>query len=507
MRCYRSSPSSPRPDPWTRRWSLLRRSRSARVAYVDSLTQNADLLSTSRLLMLMVLMARTVPDAQHTDMKKLCEIIHNYSKKHGQLKQAVARMVQLAMLFLDAPQTSELAFPASPYEPVALESETMEVDTDSKKPAADDDDERQGKEDPRILALFEQARRVGDTSLSEDDKRTLMESLREVTEGKVFLEVERARVTRRLAHVLFDNGDKHKAADVLQELAVETFGSLDRREKVEIILEQMRLNLERDDLARVNAISRKINPKFFEDEAQHDLKLSYYDIMVQVGTREERFLDVCKYYREVLATPRVREDEAQRQDTLKHVIVFLVLAPHDNEQSDLLARVDAQESLDAVPEYKSLLKCFLTPELMRWPGIEALYGPTLRSLDVLAPSERGADERWQKLHTRVIEYNIQVVAKYYTKIRLARLAQLLDLTTEQAEAALADLVTKKTIHARMDRPAGVVNFRPRLSDAELLNQWSNDMEQLLHTVEKVSHLVEKEWAIQRAGLVVKANEA
>ena len=32
------------------------------------------------------------------------------------------------------------------------------------------------------------------------------------------------------------------------------------------------------------------------------------------------------------------------------------------------------------------------------------------------------------------------------------------------------------------------------------------MSKLLQTIEKVSHLVEKEWAIQRAGLVVKANE-
>ena len=105
-----------------------------------------------------------------------------------------------------------------------------------------------------------------------------------------------------------------------------------------------------------------------------------------------------------------------------------------------------------------------------------------------------------------MEHNIQVVSKYYTKIRLVRLAQLLDLPVANAETALADLVTKKTIHARIDRPAGLVDFQPRMTDATVLNNWSSDMTKLLRTVEKVSHLVEKEWAIQRAGLVVKAND-
>ena len=105
-----------------------------------------------------------------------------------------------------------------------------------------------------------------------------------------------------------------------------------------------------------------------------------------------------------------------------------------------------------------------------------------------------------------MEYNIQVVAKYYTQIHLERLAQLLDLPLDKAEEALADLVVKKTTHARIDRPAQIVNFQSPMTDAEVLNHWSNDMSKLLQTIEKVSHLVEKEWAIQRAGLVVKANE-
>lgn len=497
---------------------LEKRARGVRLAEVK-LTQSGDLLSSTRLLLVSVLMVRATPDVMHTDVALLCDTITGYAKKHGQLKQAISRMVQLAMEFIHEPVAADPKVPASFYAVVGKDElfpeSSMDVDegdkaADAKKTAAAGTEaetatDRTGKGDDRLTALMQQGRAIGWTGLDDAKRMRLMETLREVTEGKVFLEVERARVSRAMSDMLYAQGDVNKAADTLQDLAVETFGSLGRREKVEFILEQMRLNLERGDFHRVNVLSRKINTKFFEDDAYQDLKLHFYDLMIRTRMHDRQHLDVCKFYREVLNTPCVRADPVKTEDALRNTVLFLVLAPFDNEQSDLMSRVEAMERLDAVPEYQSLLKCFTTPELMRWPGIETLYGPVLRALPVFSGSA-DAEYRWQQLHARVVEHNIQVVSKYYTKIRLVRLAQLLDLPVANAETALADLVTKKTIHARIDRPAGLVDFQPRMTDATVLNNWSSDMTKLLRTVEKVSHLVEKEWAIQRAGLVVKAND-
>lgn len=38
---------------------------------------------------------------------------------------------------------------------------------------------------------------------------------------------------------------------------------------------------------------------------------------------------------------------------------------------------------------------------MRWPGIENIYGPTLRSTDVFGT---GSEKHWEDLHIRVIEH-------------------------------------------------------------------------------------------------------
>lgn len=92
----------------------------------------------------------------------------------------------------------------------------------------------------------------------------------------MYVEVERARLTHKLAKIKEDEGNITEAANVIQELQVETYGSMERKEKVELILEQMRLCLAKKDYIRTQIISKKINTKFFDDEKTQDLKLKYY---------------------------------------------------------------------------------------------------------------------------------------------------------------------------------------------------------------------------------------
>lgn len=64
------------------------------------------------------------------------------------------------------------------------------------------------------------------------------------------------------------------------------------------------------------------------------------------------------------------------------------------------------------------MKCFIDPELRRWPNIEELYGEALRKTKVFGPKgtsgvngdieeeEKHAkgDERWKVLHDRIVEH-------------------------------------------------------------------------------------------------------
>lgn len=100
-------------------------------------------------------------------------------------------------------------------------------------------------------------------------KLKLIDTLRTITAGKIYVEIERARLTRKLAAIKENGGNVEEAANIMQELQVETYGSMEKREKIEFLLEQMRMCLIKGDYIRTQIISRKISIRAFEDEAFH----------------------------------------------------------------------------------------------------------------------------------------------------------------------------------------------------------------------------------------------
>ncbi|KAF2752289.1 hypothetical protein M011DRAFT_463753 [Sporormia fimetaria CBS 119925] len=431
--------------------------------------QASDLASTSRILVAICTIAKKAGD-----WSLLNEQVLLLSKKHGQLKQATTKMVQTVMSFLD---------------------DTPSLET----------------------------------------KLSVIETLRTVTEGKIFVEVERARVTRILSNIKKEQGDIKAATDILCELQVETFGSMTRREKTEFILQQVALCIEKGDWTQAGILSRKISTRYFarkpkktpeqlekerkereekektrsadepppepEDDVT-DLKLRYYEQQITLAKHEDKYLEVCKHYRQVLDTDAVEEDPNKLRAILQRVIWFIILAPYDNEQSDLLHRIQRDSRNSQIHKDAALVKLFTVPELMRWPMVAKQFGPHLTETDVFDAEQDDSDDakafqRWQDLRKRVIEHNVRVVAKYYTRIQIPRLTQLLDLNEDETEKYISELVTAKTIYAKIDRPARIVNFaKPRDAD-DVLNEWSGNMKSLLGLLERIDHLITKEEMMAR----------
>lgn len=380
----------------------------------------------------------------------------------------------------------------------------------------------------------------------------LLQTLRGVTEGKVHLETPRARLTLILSkfyEALYTSNSTYTPAsttetpspkpitprdalitssDLLSDLQVETYSSMDRKEKTEFLLEQMRLLVavartkdaegnevktkggeEGEDKGKVITIDgdtewikvrvggRRVPEAFLAEEGNEELKFKYYDLMIQHALHAASYLDTAQYYYKVWETPSIKSDEnGKGKEALENVIYYVVLAPQTNDQSDMLNRLYIMPELAKLGLQYNLAKCFVTKELMRWPGIDQIYGPSLRATKVFGSDEDGK-KRWEDLHTRVIEHNLRVISQYYTRITLQRLTSLLDLSPAQLETTLSRLVVDGSIYARIDRPTGVVTFRGRKSAEDVMNEWSSDVTKLLG-------LVEKSWMGMNAALAGKA---
>lgn len=343
-----------------------------------------------------------------------------------------------------------------------------------------------------VTAMIQEAMTFIDKTPDEKTKMELIDTLRTVTDGKIFVEVERARVTKLLASIKESEGKIAEAAEILHDLQVETFGSMEKREKTEFILEQMRLCLANKDYTKVQLISKKISTKYFEQVENQDLKLRFYNLMIQHALHSDQYLNVCKYYRNIYNTPIVKENDEKWIDALQNIVLFIALAPYDNEQSDLIHRIYEDLNLAKLAPYKEFVKCFITNELMRWTKMNEIYRDLLLKSHAFKNGSEGGEKRWKALHHRVIEHNIRVISKYYTRITVKRLTQLLDLPANEAEEFLSNLVVSKTIYARSDRSAGIVSFVTRKDPNTILNEWSSDVNQLLELIVKCGHLITKE---------------
>lgn len=324
-----------------------------------------------------------------------------------------------------------------------------------------------------------------------DNKIKVIKTIRIVTENKIFVEVERARVTRDLCNIKRSQGKIDEACNLLCELQVETYSSMEMFEKIEFILEQMELCILKGDFQQATILSRKILKKTFQNPKYESLKLDYYNLLIKIGLHKNEYLDIAQYYQEIYRTECVQNDEQRWKDVLVHIVYFLILSPYGNLQNDLIHKVKLDNNLKKLEIQESMIKLFTTKELMRWPNVRQIYGAVLEK-DPVAFGGENNKIHWEQLQKRVIEHNLRVISEYYSRITLGRLNELLDLSEAETELFISDLVNQGVIYAKVNRPARIVNFEKPKVSSELLNQWSNNVDELLEQIETIGHLITKE---------------
>jgi 26S proteasome regulatory subunit N5 len=153
------------------------------------------------------------------------------------------------------------------------------------------------------------------------------------------------------------------AADYLQEVHVETYGSLSKKEKVEYILEQLRLTLAKKDYVRAAIVSGKINRKHLAEMAEY--KVRFFTLLAVLHRHEKNAIELVKDYHAIYLTLQEKEEgaddvadadadavadhEAKWQEALQATVVFLALAPYGNEQQDIMNKVHMDPNLEKLP--------------------------------------------------------------------------------------------------------------------------------------------------------------
>lgn len=322
----------------------------------------------------------------------------------------------------------------------------------------------------------------------------LVVALRDITDGKLFLEAERARLTRALAIIKEQEGDIPGAADILQEVHVETYGSLSKREKIEFILEQMRLTLGKKDYVRAAIVGNKINRKALHEEGMEAEKIKFFSLMAEYHRHEKDALELAKDYHAIYLTSTVQAVEEQWFEALRATVLFLTLSPYSSDQVDLLNRIKADSNLEKLEACSNAITLLLTKEIASYP---ILHQDEMETWNAFREGGDDLAMHWKKtFHTRIIQHNIRVVACYYKRIHGKRLSQLLGLTPAEVEKEVAGMVSNGDVYAKIDRPSDIFRFKQEKSPETILSSFAQDVSTLLNLVETTSHLIQKENMVQ-----------
>jgi len=324
---------------------------------------------------------------------------------------------------------------------------------------------------------------------NEKEKKTrdrLIATLRDLTDGKIFLEADRARLTRALAIIKEEAGLVSEASDILQEVHVETYGSIAKREKIEFILEQMRLTLLKKDFIRAAIVSHKISQKVINEENMQEEKIKYYSLLSQYHLHEHDAFQLAKDYHQIYSTNIIQQDEIKWKEAFEATILFLILSPYSNEQQDMMNRLSKDPKLELMDACRETLELLLKKEIISYPIRQQSYFESL-------PIFNSDKEHWQTFfQTRIIQHNIRVAALYYRRIHGKRLAQLLNLEPVVLEEQISNMVSDGSVYAKIDRPKDIIRFAATKTAEETLTDWAGDIKTLLNLVEKTTHLIHKE---------------
>lgn len=352
-------------------------------------------------------------------------------------------------------------------------------------------DKRRSQSQLAISAVVSEAMKYIDDAPSQDAKVALIKTLMEVSGGKIYVEAECSKLHLMLAHIYEKEGDYESACEAIQNVQVETYGALDKKQKAEYILEQIRLNLIKKDFIRAMIHSRKMNRKVIEEVGFEEIKVSFFYQQIEYFIHEKDTWEICRAYFKIFETlVKISGKETQTLEALQGCISFAIFSPYSVESNTLMHYILRLKYIETHPTLQALVTLFTTKEIIAFPFAHQDMISTFTAL--VQCGEKSGTYFLGFIRKRVIQYNIRIIASYYKRARMGKIGILLGLSIAEAEDELSEMSFQPDLNIRINRPLQIVTFSKVESTDEVLNAWSSTLRDMVSQIETTCHLINRE---------------
>ena len=345
------------------------------------------------------------------------------------------------------------------------------------------------------------------------DSSDLLNTIIKVTEGKIFVEYEYSQAIKKMTEIHLMNNKIDEAAKLIQDVQIEAFGSLENDYKIDYILFQMQVLIEKGDYIRTLIVSNKIKRNHLDDEGIELLKVRFFRLMILYYIHEKKYLEVSKSYKTLYdfvksindkleevekksleIKPKIIDNYIQVKkdnDLIKlfeNYVLFLSICPPELETKNMLNELllKYKKELDKNESILYIVEKRLSDEIII---IDNKLFNKYKNFDIFKENPNLLDlfrKYW-------IQHDLSLFEKFFAKIHIKRISEMTSVPIDEIEKEIADMVVNNYIFARINRIEKIVNFKKKTDYHDDLDNFNYDMDAMLKKIEETCHLINKEY--------------
>ena len=345
------------------------------------------------------------------------------------------------------------------------------------------------------------------------DSTDLLQTIIKVTEGKIFVEYEYSQAIRKMTEIYLMNNKIVEAAKLIQDVQIEAFGSLENDYKVDYILFQMQVLLEKGDYVRTLIVSNKIKRNHLDDDGFELLKIRFFQLMIEYFMHEKKYIDVSKSYKTLYdfvksindklidieknnkeIKPKIIENylKINKENDLKKLfenyVLFLSICPPELETKNMLNEliIKYKKELDKDENILYIVEKRLSDDIIL---IDNNLFNKYKDYEIFKKNP----DLIKLFRKHWIQHDLSLFEKFFAKIHVKRINDMTLVPVDEIEKEIADMVVNNYIYAKINRIEKIVNFRKKTDYHDVLDNFNYDMDNMLKKIEETCHLINKEY--------------
>ena len=348
---------------------------------------------------------------------------------------------------------------------------------------------------------------------NQKDARDLLNTIIRVTEGKIFVEYEYSQAIRKMTEIHLMSNEINDAAKLIQDVQIEAFGSLEADYKIDYILFQMQVLIEKGDYIRTLIVSNKIKRNHLDDEGIELLKIRFFRLMILYYIHEKKYIEVSKCYKilydfvksvndklvevekkSLEIKPKIIDNYLQikkdndLQKLFENYVLFLSICPPELETKNMLNEllIKYKKELDKNKSILYIVEKRLSDEIIK---IDNKLFNRYKDFDIFKENQ----DLINLFRKYWIQHDLSLFEKFFAKIHIQRITEMTLVPIDEIESEIADMVVNNYIYARINRIEKIVNFKKKTDYHDVLDNFNYDMDGMLKKIEETCHLINKEY--------------